>query len=438
MVGATLFSWIDQRLREIKKSNIPFGNVSVIVIGDLFQLPPVMDSWIFCTPTIHGEAGCLSTSIWSKFSLIELTDILRQKNDLEFCQICNRVREGKQTQNDIDFFNKKLHTVCQQEDTICTLLFKENAFVDQYNAQKLASLDSEVVEFFSVDVSADTMEKCDIPSSLPLSRTAGLSRCLQLKVGCPVMVTCNVDTKCGLTNGVRGVVQHLENTNSMVVWVKFDDPAVGNTIRNKTRLQRPDNFSVPIVHLKCNFLYKKKTVSRRQIPLRLCFALTVHKAQGQTLDGAIISMDGKRRTVENGLFYVAITRIRSSNHLHLKNFNESYIRISAQVSQEMKRLRSKLYDYCETPLRIKTHKKEISISYLNISSLRKHINDLKSDFNLLDSTVLCIAETWLRPSDSGPNYYLENFNILERLDGLIQTNGKGLLLYSKMDHGQYR
>ncbi|XP_077970786.1 uncharacterized protein LOC120343523 [Styela clava] len=142
-------------------------------------------------------------------------------------------------------------------------------------------------------------------------------------------------------------------------------------------------------------------------------------------------MDGKRRTVENGLFYVAITRIRSSNHLHLKNFNESYIRISAQVSQEMKRLRSKLYDYCETPLRIKTHKKEISISYLNISSLRKHINDLKSDFNLLDSTVLCIAETWLRPSDSGPNYYLENFNILERLDGLIQTNGKGLLLYSK-------
>jgi hypothetical protein len=74
--------------------------VSVVVFGDLFQLKPVMDSWIFSQP--FGSLECLGANLWADhFSLYELDEIMRQKEDLSFAQLLNRLREGKMEEQDI-------------------------------------------------------------------------------------------------------------------------------------------------------------------------------------------------------------------------------------------------------------------------------------------------------------------------------------------------
>jgi hypothetical protein len=100
MVGKKMFNFINLRLQEIKGSSKPFGGVSVVVFGDLFQLKPVMDSWIFSQP--FGSLECLGANLWADhFSLYELDEIMRQKEDLSFAQLLNRLREGKMEEQDI-------------------------------------------------------------------------------------------------------------------------------------------------------------------------------------------------------------------------------------------------------------------------------------------------------------------------------------------------
>ena len=96
MVGSGMFNFLNLRLQQIMGTNTPFGALSVIAAGDLFQLKPVFDNWIF-NNTNHGY-GDLATNIWNEyFTLFELTEIMRQKDDKEFAELLNRLREGNHT-----------------------------------------------------------------------------------------------------------------------------------------------------------------------------------------------------------------------------------------------------------------------------------------------------------------------------------------------------
>ena len=87
-------------------TNTPFGALSVIAAEDLFQLKPAFDNWIF-NITNHGY-GDLATNIWNEyFTLFELTEIMRQKDDKEFAELLNRLREGNHTQNDIEVLKER-------------------------------------------------------------------------------------------------------------------------------------------------------------------------------------------------------------------------------------------------------------------------------------------------------------------------------------------
>ena len=107
MVGSGMFNFLNLRLQQIMGTNTPFGALSVIVAGDLFQLKPVFDNWIFSN-TNHGY-GDLATNIWNEyFTLFELTEIMRQKDDKEFAELLNRLREGNHTQNDIEVLKERI------------------------------------------------------------------------------------------------------------------------------------------------------------------------------------------------------------------------------------------------------------------------------------------------------------------------------------------
>lgn len=95
MVGANMRNFIDQRMQEIFDSNRPFGNISLLFVGDLFQLRPVGDKWILHYPST--PYGVLAPSFWtSNIQMFELTKIMRQKN-IEYAEILNRIREAKHT-----------------------------------------------------------------------------------------------------------------------------------------------------------------------------------------------------------------------------------------------------------------------------------------------------------------------------------------------------
>ena len=102
MVGNAVFNTqINNRLKDLKGCALPFGGVSIIAIGDLFQLPPVMDRYIF-NDYDNFEYGILAPNIWKElFKMFELTEIMRQRESKEFAALLNRLREGTHTQEDI-------------------------------------------------------------------------------------------------------------------------------------------------------------------------------------------------------------------------------------------------------------------------------------------------------------------------------------------------
>jgi hypothetical protein len=101
MVGNRMFPFIDQRLQEINNTNKPFGGASVITFGVLFQLPPVMDGFVFqdlSTFTTTADYSALALNLWQTyFTMYELTTVVRQQDCLPYAQLLNRLREGYHT-----------------------------------------------------------------------------------------------------------------------------------------------------------------------------------------------------------------------------------------------------------------------------------------------------------------------------------------------------
>ena len=135
MVGNTMFNvQINNRLKDIKGSSLPFGGVSIIAIGDLFQLQPVMDDYIFKDMN-NIENGILAPNIWQElFKMFELHEIMRQRESKQFAEMLNRLREGNHSKEDIMKFNEH---ILQPSSTNFPIdaphLFIQNAKVNEFN-----------------------------------------------------------------------------------------------------------------------------------------------------------------------------------------------------------------------------------------------------------------------------------------------------------------
>ena len=133
MVGNNMFTvQINNRLKDIKGSKEDFGGVSIIAIGELFQLQPVFDGYVF-NDIQNSEYSMLSPNLWKKyFTMYELDEIMRQRRSKIFAEILNRLREGKHTADDI----AKIKERCVNESSRpkeARRLFIQNPKVDEYN-----------------------------------------------------------------------------------------------------------------------------------------------------------------------------------------------------------------------------------------------------------------------------------------------------------------
>ena len=143
MVGNSMFTvQLNNRLKDLKGSRDDFGGVSIITLGDLFQLKPVMDSYVISDAPCVNSYSILVPNLWRKyFKIFELNEIMRQRESKMFAEILNRLREGNHTPSDL----QKLKERCVEESkcpTEAPRLFSQNALVDEYNDKVYQSFNS--------------------------------------------------------------------------------------------------------------------------------------------------------------------------------------------------------------------------------------------------------------------------------------------------------
>ena len=445
MVGGKMLSFIDCRLKQLTGTNKPFGGISIIAVGDLYQLQPVGDSWIFNDLSIGPQV--LATNLWKEhFSLFELTEIMRQKDDIDFANLLNRLRTNDLSAEDKNEINKHIISPTQENYTKnAPHLFIENKFVDSFNKEFMQNLSTTKVEVASHDsVIADVPKanKERLLKSLPndSSKTANLARSLVVATNMIYDITINLDVNDGIANGSSCIVKFIENripqtTRPSIVWVLFNDLSIGSNTRQKYKHlyhREIDPSWTPIFEVNRNFLYNYKSFQRTQFPLKPAAAKTVHKSQGCTVDKLVIDLSQTRTRKTPHIHYVAMSRVRKFENLQILNFNSDALTADERVKDEMKRLREEApMKLCYTPL-YKVDPCRFKIAFNNARSLHRHFHDISLDPNISAADIIGITESRLCSLDHNETYSLEGFEMI-RCDQNIQATNRrpshGLVLY---------
>lgn len=306
MVSSWMLDHIDYALRLWSENNKPFGGKQMLLIGDCFQLPPVIDDnevkqkfiskwdspFFFAAKVLENEEVSVKA--------IQLKKIYRQMNDEPFMQILNRIRKGqKGFEKDIDFLNEKcfietrLGTKNIPEE--CLFLTTKNIDADKYNLLKLHNLKEKGVAIKTYK--GVIWEKFDFDHfSTPET--------LKLCKGAKVMVTKNIKNQ-GLVNGDMGKVVDLGD-DYVVVEIKGKNHQLNKETWQSFKYQWDENTK------------KIKQIpegSFTQIPLRLGWAVTIHKSQGLTLETVAIDAED---AWDSGQVYVALSRSKSMNGIILR------------------------------------------------------------------------------------------------------------------------
>ena len=356
-----------RRLTEIKgtdNAEVYFGGLTIIALGDFYQLPPVRDRLVFQNGRGYMQA---STHLWRDlFTMVELHTNMRQRNDTTYSEVLNRIRTGDHTPEDIQLLRTRLTSgiinPVQLRDakfSSALYLMPRKEQVEEYNTQRLLELaqTAPVYEFKAEHVILESrylpygVTSQDVPEQLiPKNdnNCAGLPHTLKLAVGAQVMLRRNIMCEDGLVNGARDEIMGFKWSNGgdhqdqpgmlpAAVLVKFHDPRVGRI--HSVPVPGCDTEAVEIRPISVKFYAQQGvTLQRTQLPLVPCWAATIHKVQGLSLDSVVIDLGPSM--FEDGMAYVALSRVRTLDGVILLNLVASKIKTSALVQQEMARLRS--------------------------------------------------------------------------------------------------
>ena len=290
MVGSNLLLQIHKRLQQIMgcTSNTTFGNVSILTV-DLYQLQPVAEPYIFDQ---IGDAYARlhqSGSLWvDEFFIIELTEIMRQREDREFAELLCRVRRATCTEGDIKVLSSRsIMDYDPNYPSQALHVYTRNADVDVQNTKMLDQLapKAQQVTIKALDQPKDTHTfLLDITMPKNKANTGGLVGELHLAVGAKEMLVVNIDISDGLVNGALGTVSGIVTTSSQIttILVKFNSDRVGTAAIQKSHFKQDYPDCVPITKHETSFrIGKNKTVeaTRSQFPFVLSWATTIHKVQ---------------------------------------------------------------------------------------------------------------------------------------------------------------
>ncbi len=298
MLHAKQLNLVNQVLKYFKESDEAFGGIQVIVAGDFFQLPPVGR---------NGEANrdkfCFMSDAWveAKFRVCYLTEQHRQDDEI-LNQILNAIRAQNIQADHIQALQQSRD---QDIGDTFTRLYTHNMDVDNINYQHLNEIDTESHQFNAVLGGNDKLIET-------LKSSVRAPEELSLKKNAKVMFVKN-NFDMGYINGSLGEVIGFEEDDQqgLLPKVKLTD---GTTL-----LVEPETWSIENEA-------GKAIASFQQIPLRLAWAITIHKSQGMTLEAAEINLT---HTFEKGQGYVALSRLKSLNGLRLLGFNQQALELDS-------------------------------------------------------------------------------------------------------------
>ena len=443
LIGTNFLSFINLRLQDIMGKNEIFGGIHVIAFGDLYQLPPVMDSWIF--QDMKCNVRILGNNIWQEeFQLYELTEIMRQKDDKIFAEILNRIRNDSYTEKDIETIQTRSTSETDSNLSDILHLFATNDAVNDYNKKCYSKINTEKLIVECTDNISGSFSAACRRKLLKLSKKqkkdiGSLIPSLELAIGLHYELVYNLDVKDGLTNGSKGQIKHFTFLGGYdkpaIIWLLFEHEKIGRKHRSHFSQYRTEEIEkswTPIFAKTKTFTLKKNgaTVYRTQFPLKQCTARTVHKSQGCTVPSVVINLSGPKR---KHMMYVALSRVTSLQGLHVIDFDPDFICIDEDVDREMRRLRENRYlKMCVS--RFDTVPNVLNISFHNVQSLHKHYECILKDLDTKHADIMLMCETRLKQNDCSLDYKFENM-VLYRFDDTVEESNTrpfhGLATYVK-------
>ena len=212
------------------------------------------------------------------------------------------------------------------------------------------------------------------------------------------------------------------------ILVKFDDPNVGQQAIQCSPYRNTYSNAVPLSKVEVKFYARGKRgseITRYQFPLTLAWATTIHKVQGLTLNEIVVDMEGSSH-FKPGQAYVAFSRVKKLEGLHIINFKASGIKKSEKVHEEMVRLNNNLLDASTTLKCCDLPNHTTTIALLNVRSIVGKLPDIEADTNINNATILGFCETWLSPSQE--SIHIRDDHVVLRCDRNIDNNHGGVML----------
>ncbi|OIO26558.1 hypothetical protein AUJ14_01635 [Candidatus Micrarchaeota archaeon CG1_02_55_22] len=295
MVRADLLDCIDKSLRLNRSKREPFGGVQMLFFGDLHQLPPVVTEserdalqGAYDSPYFFDSNALRKTSV----HVFELEKVYRQK-DAAFIELLNAIRTNTADENHLGVLNSRVtRQLTGQNGELCVTLTATNDVADSLNQQQLASIRRPPYYFEATRVGAPDKARQPAPVRL------------ELKLGCQVMLL-NNDSAGRWVNGTVGVVNGFstDEEGRTIIGVQLPDGTSANVGRFKWTLYKY------ALDPKTKAITAQESGSFSQYPLRLAWAVTVHKSQGKTFDR--VHVDSGRGMFAPGQLYVALSRCRT-------------------------------------------------------------------------------------------------------------------------------
>lgn len=311
MLSSKTLDMIERVCSYIRNSDKPFGGLQVVFVGDFFQLPPIvkLQDKTSTLEMFENSNLAFDSNAWKKLSpvICYLSEQHRQ-SDKEFSSILKNIRENKVDTDMHNILQKRISN--KTHDKKVTKLYSHNVHVDKVNNLELELIKEKVKIFEMTKTGRDFIVDNLVKNCLSPYK-------LELKKGAKVMCTKNNPEK-GFVNGSIGEV------------VKFSTKTTYPIVRFTSEKGHVRDLEIEPMEWSIDDS-GKKVATIKQIPLRLAWAMTIHKSQGMSLDEAMMDIS---QVFEYGQGYVALSRVRTLSGLHLVGYNDMALKVHPEVLEK--------------------------------------------------------------------------------------------------------
>lgn len=340
MIHPELFGKLNVLLQAIRNNNSPFGGIQLLLFGDFLQLPPI-------NKENKNEVFCFDSAAWTEADIqtVYLREIVRQTSDI-FAASLQDIRIGEYSVLVSEVLRSRYKQPMPQH-VEPVVIHSNNDMVEQTNTEKLAKLWTPEVKYIGKSGNAGanrTAPKLKFAQTFDTDENPYkilednlVKNCLApseliLKEGCQVMLLANLDVAAGLVNGSLGHVVAFEIETESAETDAFKTPEIVPVVKflNGLQMQIPRRMWKVEDYTKIDRNTDRHPVLAwfEQFPLKVAYALTIHKTQGLTLDAAKIYLD---KCFAPGQAYVALSRVKSLDGLFIESGNRHSIKTSKKA-----------------------------------------------------------------------------------------------------------